>query len=227
MPVKLAVFDMAGTTVADDHAVATAFRKAFEVYGFNIKEEDVNPLMGYRKPLAVQIMLERTGAEFDEELVDDIHREFETAMLDHYEYSPDVKPLPGAEAAMLQLKEKGIRIGLNTGFSKLITEKILSRLQWVEKGLVDDYIASDEVEEGRPEPFMIQSLMERAGIDDPQEVIKIGDTEADVNEGINAGCLMVIAVTTGAFTKDQLESYHPDYIINNLSELPALIFDRE
>jgi phosphonatase-like hydrolase len=227
MPVKLAVFDIAGTTVADDNAVATAFCKAFGLYGYTITEEDIYPLMGYKKPVAIQIMLEKIGAEMDEELVDDIHREFETEMLDHYEYSPDVKAMPGAEEVMMLLKEKGIRIALNTGFSKAIADTILSRLQWVEKGLVDDYIASDEVEEGRPQPFMIQTLMQRAGIDDPKEVIKIGDTEVDVNEGINAGCAMVVAVTTGAFNKDQLEPYSPDHIIDNLSELPALIFDRD
>ena len=227
MPVKLAVFDIAGTTVADDNAVASAFRSAFEKYGFAVREEDINPLMGYKKPVAIQIILEKLGAEFDEDLVDDIHREFETVMLDHYEYSPGVRPLPNAEQVMQQLKEKGIRIGLNTGFSKIITEKIVNRLQWMERGLIDDYISSDEVDEGRPKPYMIQSLMKRAGIDDPKEVIKIGDTEADVNEGINAGCALVVAVTTGAFTRDQFKPYSPDYIIDNLSELPALIYDRD
>ncbi len=63
-------------------------------------------------------------------------------------------------------------------------------MQWKEKGLIDDYIASDEVEEGRPQPFMIQALMKRAGISDSKEVIKIGDTEVDVNEGRNAGCFI-------------------------------------
>ena len=92
------------------------------------------------------------------------------------------------------------------------------------KRIDDDYIASDEVEEGRPEPFMIQTLMERAGISDSKEVIKIGDTEVDVNEGRNAGCSLVVAVTTGAFTKEQLDEYHPDHIIDDLSQLPALIF---
>jgi phosphoglycolate phosphatase-like HAD superfamily hydrolase len=58
-------------------------------------------------------------------------------------------------------------------------------------------------------------------------VVKIGDTEVDINEGINAGCAIVVAVTTGAFTRDQLEPYAPDYIIDNLSELPALIFNRD
>ncbi len=125
--------------------------------------------MGYKKPVAIQIMLEKIGAEMDAELVDDIHREFEIEMLDHYEYSPAVRAMPGAEEVMMQLKEKGIRIALNTGFSKVIADAIMSRLQWVEKGLVDDYIASDEVEEGRPQPFMIQALMQRGGIDDPKK----------------------------------------------------------
>lgn len=223
MSVKLAVFDIAGTTVADDNAVAIAFKNAFDVYGYSIKEEDVKPLMGYKKPVAIQIMLEKLGAEFDEELVNDIHDEFEVAMLDHYEYSPDVKAMPGAENVLQNLKEKGIRIALNTGFSKSIADTIVNRLQWMERGLVDDYIASDEVEEGRPQPYMIQTLMERAGIDDANEVIKIGDTEVDINEGRNAGCLLVVAVTTGAFTKEQLAPYKPDHIIDDLSQLQSLI----
>jgi phosphonatase-like hydrolase len=223
MPVKLAVFDIAGTTVADDDAVAKAFKNAFDVYGFEISEEEVKPLMGYKKPLAIQIMLEKLGEEFDEDMVNDIHNEFEIEMLDYYEYSPDVKPMPGAENILQHLKEKGIRIALNTGFSRSIADTIMSRLQWMEKGLVDDYIASDEVEEGRPQPFMIQTLMKRAGIDDANEVIKIGDTEVDINEGRNAGCSMVVAVTTGAFTKDQLATHNPDHIIDDLSQLQALI----
>ena len=131
--------------------------------------------------------------------------------------------MPGAEYTLRHLKDKGIRIGLNTGFSRSIADAILRRFQWMEKGLVDDYIASDEVEAGRPQPFMIQILMKRAGIDDAKEVIKIGDTEVDINEGRNAGCAMVVAVTTGAFTRDQLAPYNPDHIIDDLYQLKALI----
>lgn len=225
MSIRLAVFDIAGTTVADDHAVATAFRHAFESYGYtDVSEEDVKPLMGYKKPIAIRMVLDKLGVDEDVMLVEDIHDEFVTEMMDHYEYSAEVKAMPEAENVFLQLKERGIKVALNTGFSRDIADVIVSRLQWMERGLIDDYIASDEVEAGRPQPFMIQTLMQRAGITDASEVIKIGDTEVDVNEGRNAGCSLVIAVTTGAFTKEQLEEYHPDHIIDDLSQLPALIF---
>jgi len=225
MSIRLAVFDMAGTTVADDNVVATAFRHAFESRGYDgVSEEDVKPLMGYKKPVAIRMVLDQLGVDADPALIEGIHNEFVTEMMDHYEYSPDVKPMKDAENVFLQLKEKGIKIALNTGFSKEIADVIVGRFQWMDKGLIDDYIASDEVEAGRPQPFMIQTLMQRAGITDAGEVIKVGDTEVDVNEGRNAGCSMVIAVTTGAFTKDQLEEYHPDHIIDDLVQLPALIF---
>jgi phosphoglycolate phosphatase-like HAD superfamily hydrolase len=70
---------------------------------------------------------------------------------------------------------------------------------------------------------MIQKMMRAAGIGDAKQVIKIGDTEVDVNEGRNAGCLYSIGVTTGAFTREALEPYHPDFIMDDLIELIEII----
>ncbi|HLA52829.1 MAG TPA: HAD family hydrolase [Flavitalea sp.] len=222
-PVKLAVFDIAGTTVLDLNAVGKAFVKAFELKKLAVPLEMVNPLMGYEKTLAIRMILKKIGVEIQDSLVTEIHEAFEEEMVNYYAYSPEVSAMPSAEKVMRLLKEKDIRIALNTGFSKLITDVIMERLLWSKSGLVDDYISSDEVENGRPDPSMINTLMARAGISDPEEVIKIGDTEVDINEGRNARCGMVIAVTTGAFSKEGLEPYHPDFIIDDLSDLPALI----
>lgn len=223
MSYRLAVFDMAGTTVADDNAVGIAFQQAFRNNGYEIKLEDVNPLMGYHKPLAIQMVLEKLGEEFDEETLNSIHDDFVEEMTDYYEFDPRVKPLPGVEEVFLELKEKGISIALNTGFPHEIADTIVKRFQWKERGLIDDYIASDEVEQGRPYSFMIHELMDRAGVEDPSAVLKVGDTEADINEGRNTKCGLVVAVTTGAFTREELMPYGPDHILDNLSELPNLI----
>ena len=112
---------------------------------------------------------------------------------------------------------------INTGFPRVIADTIVNRLQWKKDALIDDYIASDEVEKGRPFPFMINELMFRAGLHDPKQVLKAGDTEVDINEGRSAGCGLVIGVTTGAFTRQQLEPYRPDFILDNLLSLPEII----
>ena len=114
-----------------------------------------------------------------------------------------------------------VAVFVNTGFTKEITDTILERLNW--KGHVDEFISSDEVEAGRPQPFMIRELMQRLSVTDASEVIKVGDTEVDVEEGRNAGCGKVISVTTGAYTRNELEQYQPDYIIDNLDNLRSII----
>ena len=70
---------------------------------------------------------------------------------------------------------------------------------------------------------MIQKMMRAAGIDDARQVIKIGDTEVDINEGKNAGCLYSIAVTTGAFKREELIPYNPDFIMDDLNELVTIL----
>jgi phosphonatase-like hydrolase len=223
MPVKLVVFDIAGTTVKDDDYVAHAFRNAFVRNGYEVSLAQTYPYMGVKKIVAIRALLEILGGQPAD--AGAIHTDFTDAMINFY--SSNTEPLPYAEDVFRQLKERGVRIALNTGFPRVIADVIISRLQWKEKGWVDDSIASDEVEHGRPQPFMIQELMARAGITDASEVAKVGDTEVDVNEGRNAECGLVVAVTTGAYTYEQLAVYDPDYIIGDLSTLPALIFNRD
>ncbi len=115
-------------------------------------------------------------------------------------------------------------MALNAGFTKAVTQPILKRLHWDEASFIDEVICSDEVCEGRPYPYMIHQLMQKMNIDSSENVAKVGDTRVDIEEGINAGCGIVVAVTTGAYTKDELIRYHPDFIIDSLEKLPSLIY---
>ncbi len=228
MPVKLVVFDMAGTTVTDKSFVATAFQNAFKNQDIVISTKEINPLMGYEKKLAIQMMLEKHGVDpdsyrDDDEMIETIYNDFIEEMVDFYEYSPEVKPAPGAEELFQHLKERSVTVTLNTGFPKNIADVIVNRFQWVEKGLVDDYIASDEVKKGRPHPYMIEQLMYRSGIDDPLLVAKVGDTAVDIEEGKNVGCSYIIAITTGAYKSPELETFRPTHIVNSLLEIPSIL----
>lgn len=217
------VFDMAGTTVTDKNYVGKAFLQAFARHDIAVEEKEINPIMGYPKPTAIQMVLERRGIDFDEELVSSIHQNFVHEMLDFYEHSPVVQPMPDAEDLFFYLKEKGIKIALNTGFSRDIAEIIIERFQWLDRGLIDDFIASDEVEQGRPYPYMIELLKQRNGIGEEERIMKVGDTIVDILEGRAAQCFCVVSVTTGSATAEELKEHNPDFIINSLAELPVLL----
>lgn len=224
MSVKLVVFDMAGTTVSDENYVAMSFQQAMKNYGYTLKLEDVNPLMGYEKPLAIKMILNKYEADVkkvSEDFIHEIHTDFVKIMLDFYTSSKDIRPLPNVESTFKELRNKGIKIGLDTGFSRNIAELIISRLAWEDK--IDIMVASDDVENGRPYPDMINQIKAKLNILPADDVVKVGDTEVDINEGINAGCKYIIGVTTGAFKRQELEPYHPTHIIDDISELMAII----
>ncbi|SEJ29435.1 phosphonatase-like hydrolase [Dyadobacter koreensis] len=224
MSIELVVFDMAGTTVKDKNAVGLAFQNAMNAYGYAIAIENINPIMGYEKPVAIKMMLEKhetDKSKITDQLIDDIHTEFVTSMIHFYETSGDIVPLPNVEETFDVLREAGIKIALDTGFSKNIADVIIRRLGWEDK--IDIMVASDEVENGRPFPDMIDKIKSELGVVSSEVIAKVGDTEVDINEGINSGCRYVIGITTGAFTREELMPYKPTHIIDNISEVIAII----
>lgn len=219
---SLVVFDMAGTTVRDKGNVAESFMKALAQHNITVPLEEVNKVMGWRKKEAIKILLQKFHT-VDEALIETLHEQFTQNMIDFYKTDVDLQPLPFAEDVFTALRNQNIKVALNTGFTRAITDVLLEQLNWKNGKVVDDVIASDEAPEGRPHPFMIQELMKRFNITDAATVAKVGDTEVDVLEGRNAGCGLVVGVTTGAYTREALLPYQPDKIIDSLHELPSLI----
>lgn len=226
MSIKLVVFDMAGTTVKDENKVTQTFKNALQEYGYDVPGQIINPLMGYKKIVAITKMLhlyEADPSKITLDLIHQIHETFVRLMIEYYQQADFLEALPNAESTLLSLKKAGIQIGINTGFSRDIAEVIIKRLEWREKGVFDYLVCSDEVAEGRPNPGMINRLRQLAGISEADEVAKVGDTEVDIREGQNAGCKYVIAVTTGAFTRAELEPYHPTHIIDDIADVLNIV----
>ena len=224
MLIELVVFDMAGTTVKDKNFVGAAFQQAMKSHGYDIAIQDVNPLMGYEKPLAIRMMLETREPNKDkitDELISEIHSHFVNGMIQFYSTTQEIGPLPNVEETFATLRDAGVKIALNTGFSRDIADVIIDRLGWSDK--IDCLVASDEVAYCRPYPDMINKIMEELHISSAANVAKVGDTEVDINEGINARCKFVIGITTGAFTADDLLPYKPTHIINDIAEVIRIV----
>ena len=223
---QLVVFDMAGTTIQDNSNVADAFMYAMQKHGYPINKQQADRVMGYKKIIAINDLLESNYPGIvseNENIIKEIHETFIETMIDFYEQAKEILPMESAGSIFKWLQDNDIKVALNTGFSKLITDPILERVGWNDNHLIDFIISSDEVKNGRPSPDMIQAIMKATGIADAASVVKVGDTEVDIAEGRNAGCGLVLAVTTGSFTKEQLLTYRPDVIIDDLNELPSLI----
>jgi phosphonatase-like hydrolase len=223
--IKLVVFDIAGTTVQDNGYVANFLQQSMRKNGFQVSQQDANKVMGYRKDIAIEMLLSQhfPTQEINNGLVEKIHTCFITEMVEFYENNKELKPLPNAELIFSRLQSHQIKVALNTGFPKQITNVILKKLGWNYTKLIDCTVSADEVKNGRPSPDMIKLIMFKTAVEQPEHVAKIGDTEVDIMEGRMAKCGLVIAASTGAFSRNELQSCNPDAIIDDLLELESII----
>lgn len=217
MDIELVVFDLAGTTVNDGDAVNRCLRAALARAGHVVDAEAVNAVMGLPKPEAIRRLIR------PEEPVGPIHADFEAAMIAFYAEDPSIAEVPGTRRIFAALHRAGVKVAVDTGFGRLIAATVLERMGWSRDGLLDAAVASDEVPRGRPHPDMIHRLMSVLGVLDPRRVAKVGDTPADLEEGINAGCGRVIGVTGGTHTREQLAFYPRTDLIATVADLPRLL----
>jgi phosphonatase-like hydrolase len=181
--------------------------------------------MGLPKPAAIRRLIQtqdlregETGAR-----VARIHSDFLERMQDYYRTDPSVREVPGTSATFQALRAGGVRVALDTGFSRPIVEAILERLPWRREGLLDTTVTSDEVARGRPFPDMVFRAMAKTGDTDPRRVAKDGDTPADLQEGDAAGCGWVIGVTAGTHTRAELLPYPHTHLIETVAELASVL----
>lgn len=223
--IRLAIFDMAGTTVHDENFVTQALCDALTQAGYpGVKIESANAVMGLPKPVAISSLLaEYYPGQHSDETIEAIHSTFLASMIRFYQEAPGIKEIEGATATFLRLKEMGIKVGLDTGFSRDITDIIIDRLGWRTNGILDVSVTSDEVANGRPHPDMIYKAMELLHIDDVKMVAKIGDTPVDLQEGHSAACGLVIGVWSGAARRETLEQYPHSVLLPSITEVPDVI----
>jgi phosphonatase-like hydrolase len=232
--IQLVVFDMAGTTVQDHDEVLSCFLSAAAATGLAAEPEQVNPMMGWAKKRVFQALWNgQIGAEHPDykRRVDQSFTDFKQRLEDHYRTQP-VESTEGCLETFDWLRSHQIKIALNTGFYREVTNIILNRLGW-DNGLNSDYVGNESSviqssitpseiygQEGRPAPYMIQKAMYQLGIKDPQAVAVLGDTPVDLETGWNAHCGYVLGVTSGTHSKEALQPFFNHGLLDSLMELP-------
>lgn len=215
--IRLVVSDMAGTTVQDNGEVASAFGAALADHGVEASPEQISSVRGASKREAIaRLIAPKYGT--DAAQVEKVYASFKDQL--QRVFTRDAAPVIGAVDTFAWLRERGIKLALNTGFDRDITEILLDALKWRE--LADAVVCGDDVVEGRPAPFMIFHAMEAARVTSVHEVLNVGDTVSDLQAARNAGVAVSVGVLSGAHTEAQLSREPHTRIIVSIADLPRL-----
>jgi phosphoglycolate phosphatase-like HAD superfamily hydrolase len=218
--IELVLFNMIGTTIKDNYnggsLIIDCFMKSFSQNEITVSFEQINSQRGKSKIEAIRNILIANNNSL--ELTNLIYSDFIGLLNSTINFFSE---MDGATDIFIFLKEKNIKIGIGSGLPIGFMKKLITQLNWGPIGF--DYIgSSDELGKGRPDPIMINDAMNKLGIKDKNNVLKIGDTIVDVQEGKNAGVLTA-AVLTSTQTREEINKYQPDYIFDSIKDIKMII----
>lgn len=251
--IQAVVFDWAGTMV--DYgcfAPLNVFMEVFRKREIAITIEEARAPMGLLKRDHIREILrmervaslwrERYGQLPQESDIDALYADFEPMMLAVvHQYA---EPIPGALALVDRLRQMDIRIGSTTGYTAEMMAIVT--VETKKRGYAPDHLVTpNDVPAGRPYPWMMYENAAALNVFPMYNVIKVGDTVNDVQEGVNAGAWTIGVVKGGSelgMSEDEVAICPPDklqermdlvaakfrqegahYVIDSIGELDILI----
>lgn len=218
--IRLAVLDLAGTTVRDDGAVEAAFVEALrqagagpDTDGFPRRLEYLRTTMGRSK---IEVFRELLGDEAGAQRANEAFEAAYGAGL----AAGGAEPIPGAVKAIATLRASGVLVCLTTGFSARTLEALLDALGWRDR--VDLALSPSPGVRGRPHPDLVLAAILGLGVDDVRAVAVAGDTANDLLAGTRAGASVVAGVLTGAHGRSQLAAAPHTHLLDSVADLPPL-----
>lgn len=220
--IRLAVLDMAGTTVADDGLVERAFTAAIAEVGVAESDDAYPRLLDHvRRTMGEsKITVFRALLNGDEDRAQRANHAFENAYGELVS-GGECAGIDGAVDSVERLRNSGVAVALTTGFAETTQHRILDALGWGE--LADLTLTPERAGRGRPYPDMVLTALLRLGIDDVRQVAVVGDTSYDVRTGLRAGAGIVAGVLTGAHGRRTLVNAGASHVLESVRELPDLV----
>lgn len=229
-PVQAVVLDWAGTAV--DHGCmgpAAVFVEVFKFFGIDVTTQQARMFMGVEKKEHIRKMcaLEDISAAWQTRYgrtpnEDDIQTLYDkTFTLMTKAIADNAEPIEGVIKAMDTLRAMGIKIGSSTGYVSGMMDVLVPLA--AEKGYSPDAVfCSSDAPGGRPYPWMCYLNAIQLGVYPMEAMVKIGDTVADIQEGLNAGMWTVGVTRTGnelGLTMDQIAALSYEELKQRIAQI--------
>ncbi|ADI13282.1 HAD family hydrolase [Truepera radiovictrix] len=192
---KAVLLDVDGTLVDSNDAHARAYVDALKAYGYDVPFEKVRPLIGMGgDKLLPQVIDVESDAPLREEI--DARR----GEIFKSRYLPDIKPFPGVRELLERLRRDGLTLVAASSAKEDEADALLERAGVAD--LIDARTSSDDAENSKPDPDILQAALERAGVS-AQEALLLGDTPYDLQAAAPLG-LGVVALRCGGWRDEDL-----------------------
>lgn len=218
MKYKCCIFDLDGTLVNSIHALTYCTNLALKGCGVEkqVNEEQMMRIVGdgYRTQMRRSLI-----ACGDTELVH--YEEILPIYMDVFAKNClyQLHAYQGIPELLTYLKESGIKIAVVS--NKPHAQSVNTVEHVFGKGYFDTIIGEGNGIVKKPDPAGALKAAKELGAE-PEECLYFGDTDTDMQTGKNAG-MPTVGVLWGFRGREELESFHPEYLIDRPEEMIAIL----
>lgn len=206
--IRYIIFDLDGVLIDSSEGVVAATNYALESVGFPPQPpEKIIRFIGYP--------LDEMFPTFCDAPIDKLKAAFQIKA--RHSIVESATPLDGVDDCLTRLHRAGYSMAIATTKFKVHTEGIVAKFEW--NKYFTALASGDEVPSVKPAPDLLLLAVEKLGAK-PQQSVMIGDTVNDILAAQAAG-MKIIAVKS-PFGHNSFGRYHPDFILDNVSEIPGL-----
>ena len=127
------------------------------------------------------------------------------------------KLIPGTEATLKKIRNKGFKIGIITRNCEDAVRKVFPNVN----DFCDVFVSRNSVKKVKPHPDHLTYVMESLKTS-WEESVMVGDHIIDVQAGKRVG-MKTIGVLTGRISKEEFEKAGADYVLEDVSEVSELL----
>jgi len=213
--VKAVIFDWDGTLADTKEAVVRSFQKVLVEAGCVVSDEFIERRVGVGTKKTLEEVLEECDVRFDDEMLENLAGEKIRIQANLTEI---VSLFDGAIELLENLQGR-IKIALATMSSRKVVAKLLSEKRI--GGYFDVVISADEIFKPKPDPEVFLVSATKLGVK-PEDCVVVEDSVFGVRAA-KAAEMKCIAVSSGAYSGEELQEENPDLMINSLVEKERIL----
>jgi HAD superfamily hydrolase (TIGR01509 family) len=208
--VKAVIFDWDGTLADTKKAVVRSFQKVLVKAGCLVSDEFIERRVGIGTKKTLKEVLEECNVRFDDAMLEKLAAE---KIRIQASLSNIVSLFEGVIELLEELQGRA-KIALATMSSRKVVGKLLSEKRI--GGYFDVVVSADEIVKPKPDPEVFLVSAARLGVD-PEDCVVVEDSVFGVRAA-KAAKMKCIAVSSGAYSREELQEENPDLMINSLVE---------
>ena len=210
------IFDWDGTLADTRQAIVISFQKALNEINCKVTDEYVERRIGIGAAETFRELLRSAGKPFDEKLVQHL---IERKSQLEIELTDQVKLFPGAKKLLETLQGK-VRLGLASMNNRSVIMHLVRAKDL--KKYFEAILTADSVCHSKPDPEIFLKTASELKMS-PGKCVVFEDSIFGVKAAKSAG-MGCVAVTTGVYSKQELEMEKPDLVVKTLNESQILTF---